>query len=270
MRLVCPNCDAEYEVDASVIPQSGRDVQCSNCGTAWFQIAPDVEADLRAEEALYEPPPPAVPIPAPLPESEPEPVPQDHIAAAPASGPRRSLDETLLAVLREEAEREQAARMAEGAPLQTQPDLGLPAPPPQIAVARRIAKLKGEPAVTTAAPPVTAPKAQTRRELLPEIEEINSSLRASSERRSGHAAAVSETMDRARGGGGFRSGFMLVMVLALVAVAVYVMAPKLSAQMPAAAGVLERYVLAVDAGRVWLDGMMRWAIGQLRGQMGSA
>src|SRR3990167_3607508 len=87
MRLVCPNCDAEYEVDASVIPQSGRDVQCSNCGTAWFQIAPDVEADLRAEEALYEPPPPAVPIPAPLPESEPEPVPQDHIAAAPAPRP---------------------------------------------------------------------------------------------------------------------------------------------------------------------------------------
>ncbi|MEN9850001.1 MAG: zinc-ribbon domain, partial [Pseudomonadota bacterium] len=27
MRLICPNCDAEYEVDASAIPDTGRDVQ---------------------------------------------------------------------------------------------------------------------------------------------------------------------------------------------------------------------------------------------------
>lgn len=270
MRLVCPNCDAEYEVDASVIPQTGRDVQCSNCGTAWFQLPPDVEADLRAEEALYEPPPPAIPVPAPLPESEPEPLPEDHIAAAPApaTGPRRSLDETLLAVLREEAEREQAARASEGEPLQTQPELGLQAP--QVAVARRIAKLKGEPEAAPAAVQAPAPKAQMRRDLLPEIEEINSSLRATSERRSGHAAAVAETMERGRGGSGFRSGFMLVMVAALLAVAVYIMAPKLAAQMPAAAATLDHYVVAVDAGRVWLDGMMRWAIGQLRGLTGAA
>lgn len=37
MRLICPNCDAQYEVDAAMIPASGRDVQCSNCGTTWFQ-----------------------------------------------------------------------------------------------------------------------------------------------------------------------------------------------------------------------------------------
>lgn len=37
MRLICPNCDAQYEVDAALIPAAGRDVQCSNCGTTWFQ-----------------------------------------------------------------------------------------------------------------------------------------------------------------------------------------------------------------------------------------
>ena len=46
MRLICPNCDAEYEVDASAIPYDGRDVQCSNCGHAWFQLRPEVEAML--------------------------------------------------------------------------------------------------------------------------------------------------------------------------------------------------------------------------------
>ncbi|MGB5871974.1 MAG: zinc-ribbon domain-containing protein, partial [Albidovulum sp.] len=37
MRLICPNCDAQYEVEDAVIPDEGRDVQCSNCGTTWFQ-----------------------------------------------------------------------------------------------------------------------------------------------------------------------------------------------------------------------------------------
>ena len=37
MRLICPNCDAQYEVDDSVIPIDGRDVQCSSCGQTWFQ-----------------------------------------------------------------------------------------------------------------------------------------------------------------------------------------------------------------------------------------
>lgn len=268
MRLVCPNCDAEYEVDASVIPDSGRDVQCSNCGTAWFQLPPEIEAELEAEEQLYEPPQPAVAHPAPLPESEPEPVPPEHMAPAPPDPmPRRSLDETLLAVLREEAEREQAQRAAEAQPLQTQPDLGLP--PPQVAVARRIAKLKGEPEVIPAAAPVVPPKAQTRRELLPEIEEINSSLRASSERRTGQAAAISETMERGKAGG-FRSGFTLMLLVAVAGVAVYVMAPKLAAHIPAASGALERYVGAVDDGRVWLDGIMRWAISELRALTGAA
>lgn len=37
MRLTCPNCNAQYEVAVDAIPADGRDVQCSNCGTTWFQ-----------------------------------------------------------------------------------------------------------------------------------------------------------------------------------------------------------------------------------------
>ncbi len=37
MRLICPNCVAQYEVDQDVIPPEGRDVQCANCGHNWFQ-----------------------------------------------------------------------------------------------------------------------------------------------------------------------------------------------------------------------------------------
>ncbi|MEM9426051.1 MAG: zinc-ribbon domain-containing protein [Pseudomonadota bacterium] len=38
MRLVCPNCSAQYEIDGSMIPEEGRDVQCSNCGHTWFEL----------------------------------------------------------------------------------------------------------------------------------------------------------------------------------------------------------------------------------------
>ena len=37
MRLVCPKCVAQYEVDDQAIPETGREVQCANCEHIWFQ-----------------------------------------------------------------------------------------------------------------------------------------------------------------------------------------------------------------------------------------
>lgn len=37
MRITCPNCGAQYEIDEALIPAAGREVQCSACATAWFQ-----------------------------------------------------------------------------------------------------------------------------------------------------------------------------------------------------------------------------------------
>ena len=36
VRLLCPKCDAEYEIPDDVIPAEGRDVQCSGCQETWF------------------------------------------------------------------------------------------------------------------------------------------------------------------------------------------------------------------------------------------
>ncbi|MEO0945394.1 MAG: zinc-ribbon domain-containing protein [Pseudomonadota bacterium] len=52
MRLVCPNCSAQYEIDGSMIPDEGRDVQCSNCGHTWFELpAPTTNFEEIAPEA---------------------------------------------------------------------------------------------------------------------------------------------------------------------------------------------------------------------------
>ncbi|MDP3960787.1 MAG: zinc-ribbon domain-containing protein [Pseudorhodobacter sp.] len=273
MRLVCPNCDAQYEVGDDAIPAGGRDVQCSNCGHAWFQLSPEVEAAMTAEAELFDPPE-AMAEPAPKARPVPSASPAQAPAPAPAQAPRRSLDESVLNVLREEAEHEAMVRRSERPrPLETQPELGLDAAPatpapmvPAISpTARRIAQLKG---IDLAPPPpqviVGPARPAARRELLPDIEEINSSLRASSDRRQGMIDDLPGP-DDSGGRSGFRSGFVLMMVIAVAAVAAYVMAPKIVQQIPASADAMAAYVTAVDHARLWLDGLMRQAITALQG-----
>lgn len=280
MRLICPNCDAEYLVDDAAIPDTGRDVQCSNCGHAWFQLRPEVEAMLAQEEALFgtvdaEPAPAAVapaPVPpAPVAPAPPTPVPTPVPTVETVSEPvRRNLDESILAVLREEAEREAAARRAEAPPMEAQVDMGLPEPEPAPAAglldgtARRLARLKG---LDPDARPVPPPKPGSRRELLPDIEEINSSLKPAQ-----RPAPDPDDGDdlHANGSSGFRSGFLVMLILAAGLVAAYVMAPKIAQQFPAAEGAMTAYVAQVDAARLWLDGVLRGLTEQLQSVTGQS
>lgn len=54
MRITCPNCRAQYDVDPAMIPEAGRDVQCSSCAHTWFQTRADdasMETETRAQVA---------------------------------------------------------------------------------------------------------------------------------------------------------------------------------------------------------------------------
>ena len=174
------------------------------------------------------------------------------------------MDDDLLAVLREEAAREVQARKAEGSALETQTELGLAAlspaahskrhtvdqapaePAPQV---EREARLSG----LEEMPDANAPRA-TRRDLLPDIEEINSTLRATSDRgqrRDAHDPAL----ERPRRSS-FRSGFFGVITIALIGLALYLGAPKLAQTLPATAPYMARYTETVDSGRLWLDRKM--------------
>lgn len=274
MRLICPNCDAEYEVDDSAIPDTGRDVQCSNCGHAWFQLPPEIELALAQEDELFGNAASLDPLPdlqmtdlpdlAPSRELSREPSREPSEPAAPAAPPlepaRRPVDENLLAILREEAEREAAARRAEGPPLETQPDLGLAAPPPAVpgapgSAAWRIAQIKGDPA-EPAAPSPARPAA--RRDLLPDIEEINSTFKG------GDPQSADAPSAPVRSGRGFRAGFVFALVLAASAAAVYVTAPRIAAELPQAQPALTTYVAAVDDARVRLDIAIRDATKAVR------
>ena len=274
MRLTCPNCEAQYEVPDEVIPTSGRDVQCSNCGDTWFQHHPDHEPeeqdeqdeaqawDAAPEEA--EPDAPAEPESVEEPEAEDIPEPEE----APEPPARRELDPQVSEVLREEADRERAAREQDAGGLETQPDLGLEARDDDAdkrsrEAQARMARLRGEPEEPEAPEEVDLDPG-TRRNLLPDIDEINSSLSSDS----GDAAGSMdpgevETPDT--GKGGFRRGFYTVLLLAVIGLLLYMFAPQLARAVPALEGVMMTYVAIVDALRGWLDGTVRGLMGTLDG-----
>ena len=164
--------------------------------------------------------------------------------------------------MREEAAREAAERRAEaGRTIEMQPDLG-----PLEAGTRAPVAAPHIAAMAAAAPdhPVTQ-RPNARRDLLPDIEEINSTLRPGSVARDEHdAAAIAPVPDRAA----FRTGFFSVLLAALVLVILYAMAPQLAVRFPGAAPTLTAYVSTVDALRLWLDGLMQSAAGGLRNLTG--
>ncbi|OOY19244.1 hypothetical protein BMI86_15570 [Thioclava sp. DLFJ5-1] len=366
MRLVCPNCGAQYEVDDAVIPDGGRDVQCSNCGHGWFQPSKDMlsaepdtttaapppegwdldaeteaeaapeetEAEVTAEtptesepvseseqssepEQVFEPEPlpepeqqpepeAATPLPEPEPVvttqstddtdaaiaamvSTPEPEEQDDDEEEPGLGPaprvgatpRKPLDDGLLSILREEAEREAAQRRAEGSSeLETQDELNLEeretsedaeraaeAATADLARRRkgaqdfsdlnepdaereedRVADLLGEDDEDM--------RAMRGRERLPDIDEINSTLTATSDREGDSVAEFSPEMARRRRSG-FSRGFIFVMAITAILALIYAFAPDIAAKVPALKSPLTQYVVAVDEGRIWLDDQLQ-------------
>lgn len=384
MRLVCPNCEAKYEVPEDAIPETGRDVQCANCGHAWYQMrprAPGAEAqplapapvevkaepvaepeaavpasaepapvvdepaveaapetvseavteigeavseaatevvaeaeakiaetvetaaaDLQAavapiaeaiqtevgavaETAAEQTPDPVQAVPAePAAPAEPEsPVVGTEEAALAASPDESSddddtsarpvaeavmpaaayaVDESVLAILREEAEREAKARRVEAKPLEIQPDLGVEAAVPHKQTPTAV------PAEVPAADDLDASaKPSARRDLLPDVEEINSTLRPSEDQGDAEAAAAaSDAPAEARSS--FRSGFLLVMTIAILGAALYMAAPMLRDAVPALAGYLDAYVDFVDGLRLQLDGLMRSATAAIGGEAG--
>ena len=310
MRLVCPNCEAKYEVPEDAIPESGRDVQCANCGHAWFQMrsragsaavgsaavtepvadpvpenlperqaptaihrdeapgaAEPVEANAfsvpagaeAANEAAAGPPLETSAEPAAAARAEPE-SPQDPAPApAPVAAAAYAVDESVLAILREEAEREAEARRADARPLESQPDLGLDAAMP----ARQRPALVVSDGARLDALADTSTRHATRRDLLPDVEEINSTLRPSE---ASYSADDGQMVAAQREGRGFRSGFLVVMTVAIIGATIYLFAQQLSGMVPALAGPLEGYVSAVDGLRLALDGMMRSATVAINGE----
>ena len=240
MRLICPNCDANYEVDAKVIPDNGRDVQCSACNETWFQAkdAPAVGANAPTDA-----PQDTVVDAAPAPEVAP-------VSDAPQ---RRPLDESVVDILREEASHEERARANESAPAAVAPQ---PAQEPEDILDEVLAQdgLTNDPADAAFTDTADIPADSNRADLLPDIDVINSTLRAASEESEG--TTETEATTEAPRKSGFRTGFLMMIILLVAAVLVYTSAAAIIDFWPGGESYINAYVAWVDGLRVWLDGMM--------------
>jgi len=261
MRLICPNCGAQYEVDDRVIPDAGRDVQCSSCGHGWFQVHPEQDEELAEELGLepVTPTPQLSDLDAPQPDDSILDLPRGEDAPA-----RRELDEGVRSILQEEAQLEIEARTHERENLETQTDLGLDDSDDEgerrSAIRNRMARMRGmDEGLETAEDDDSA-----RRDLLPDIEEINSSLDSGSEAPA--PADPGEVAQTRRSG--FRSGFILMMVFAAVSVSLYVYAPLIVESLPASKPYMIAYVEGVDQLRAWLDSIVQTAITKMQAMSG--
>lgn len=284
MRLVCPSCEAKYEVPDDAIPDAGRDVQCANCGHGWFQArakpapkAPPIPPVAEKPKAESEKPQrPAAPV-AEASVARPDPERRLSFGAGPDGAgdadvprepPARVPNEKVLAILREEAEREAKARREKTRLLDE------PAMPVSASTEQERPKPPAKPPAPPPRPPAPPPepeielKVAARRDLLPDVEEIKSTLKPSEVEEPEFVDGSHADYDRTEGGRPFRAGFLSVITLAILAASVYISTPWLSAKVPALAGPLASYVEAVDDLRLALDGLMRTATLMISGEAG--
>ena len=267
---------------ADVIPAEGRDVQCSNCQETWFQTHPDTEPQTDVVQTLKEhfaqTEPEAAPVP-PQPDavSEPDPIDdeferaldqelntiaEDDPDAAPAPAitherSKRKIDPSVADILREEAQREREQRAAETFEHQDEfaLDTNKPESDPQPKKSGYIDPKLDD--LDEMYKDTASDAPASRRDLLPDIEEINSTLR-----RDKKSAGKGEPETQAQKNASGRRGFRAAIILLLLSVAVYAYADLITSNVPQLAPYLDAYVAQIDQWRAALSdqtsGFLTW------------
>ncbi|WP_333711930.1 zinc-ribbon domain-containing protein [Yoonia sp.] len=279
MRLICPKCDAQYNVADDAIPKGGRDVQCSTCGHTWFQTEMSRVLSRPVSRVLSRPIPTAV-------KSEPREaamatsrdvaaydVPHKHKEPSKVDGPRhRPVDENIARILREEAGREHDVP----APTKTQTP-----PPPKTSESKpvaatvdkdetrqRIASLtETEGGTRTGEKPTFAAVTTGNPRAVPSLSEINGVLRARESHSANAELTEAERIEAVRRRG-FRRGFFTVLLLFAVAIIPYVLADEIVANLPQSRETMTGYVMVVDQLRVTMNATISGIIESLRALTG--
>ncbi len=228
MRLTCPNCGAQYEVPDEVIPDEGRDVQCSACDQTWFQAKhPAVAAPEPAAETAADPETATATEPTPE-QAEP---PSGDTSSAPETASKGNVDPAVANILQEEAAREAELRSQEGSGLEMQPDLALD----------EVADLEFHPKRPAA---TETAEDSGQKDALPDIEAINSGMLSED---------TPDDEPPVRKSGGFVRGLALMLIIGVILYLIYGNAQKIGEAVPQADPVLSSYVSMIDQARIWLE-----------------
>ncbi len=295
MRLICPNCEAQYEVSDDAIPPGGRDVQCSNCQLSWFQTEkPTVPG--RTPLRLSNQEEPEVDAPASIAEEAPEretaaetpeesaqsfvaevasefpptaqtPEPAPKTSTAPPEPMRRQLDNAVANILREEAALGTAAVAAAAkppSPVAKPPATETPKPAAPVAAdetRQRIAMMTAEEGGTRSGTKASAAAADTANadeahlRTVPSINEINATLRARAQANDASGLTEAEKIEAVERKG-FRRGFFWVLLLMILAILPYLFADQITENLPQTTEFMASYVMTVDQLRLSLREMV--------------
>ncbi|MBC6437099.1 MAG: zinc-ribbon domain-containing protein [Rhodobacteraceae bacterium] len=255
MRLTCSACSARYDVADDMIPPGGRDVQCSNCGTAWFQpgaeprpgdafaghgATPGPHAPVARAEGNPAHPAPQLDGPA---KANPKDTGTAPLIKSGGTTARHDLPPAVRAILKEEAQREHQLRRVEA--VDAQEDTTTTGPAARLGdIDKMIQDRRG---------------AGGRRDMSPDIDTMSPALRGASDPVVGRKTLTAPPRRRGR-----RIGFGLVLLCSVAAVVIYTQAAQITQRYPQVGPTLEHYVQGVDGARVWLQDVAQGII--TRGQ----
>lgn len=259
MRLICPNCGAQYDVADEAIPAGGRDVQCSSCQQTWYQTDKPVVAGRDTSRGLSRSLPKAETIKSDAGAD----ATQKVSAPSAAPQPRRPLDDAVANILREEASLGDAAPKPAPGSWPAKPQTTQDTKPAQNVDAdvtrKRIAQMTeaegGTLAAKANAAAASASGANAGARSIPDITEINAVLRARAQAQDTSGlteAEKSEAVQRS----GFRRGFFLVIILFVILLAPYVFVDLITENLPQTRGVMADYVNTIDQIRLSLNAMV--------------
>ena len=258
IRLICPGCGAEYVLPQEAIPPAGREVECSACEHVWRAQRPSTAAaplDLGSYTLPRE-------------GGGPREGQESPVSLPPAS---RRLSPDVLDILREEADHERRLRESEAA--------GIPAPvadkadqtPPQddqpaseddslwpattvILPAGATRAITTNPAPQAPAAEALAPQPATPAErpvMLPLRPAPGQQLRPSAPIQPRVALVPVPAAAPSPPRSGYRLGFGLAVLVAVICLALYLLAPRLQV------GPLTEWRQNVDDARLWLGQQVR-------------
>ena len=264
MRLLCPNCGAQYEVPEDHIPRKyGRDVQCSACNHTWFQthpaqdLNPSPQDDLEGQDSLAERGDHSASTGASLETEEGGSISANRGPKTDPTRQKRPLHPSVAGVLREEAKREVEERSiaaAQSEKIQDNPESESNASRSTGSDTARDADVDMR-ALDALYQKSDQTAKSARGALLPDIDEINSTLSADVADWPTDSEASAATIER----GQRKLGFFLGITLIFAAAAIYYFAPQIGERIPVLQEPLELYQQWVNSIRILLDQWMRQA-----------
>jgi predicted Zn finger-like uncharacterized protein len=245
MHVICPECDARYDVRSDLIPAGGREVECSACAAVW-------------EERPR------------LPAGAEDPDKTQHRA-------RRTVTPEVADILRSEAAREQAARKAKSGPMATdgavdgvglagsddpgamllamlaedeiddgrRPKAGdLSVPSAELRPAERPATQKAERRTEHPAPVASTDPVAPLEDLPGAGDKVVSPTTAAEKK-------ITASSGKESSGRGWRAGLWVIILVACVMALAHIFAPRIIAAVPAAEPAVTAYTEGVERARAW-------------------